>query len=207
MASFASVQVAEDSVYLPWIDLVREATVSRGGLKRISVKQGAFHNHAVALGKATATDQNGLPSAHRMFWIEGNHKRLKFENGVSFSLTGPRNYQIGSIRFHSSSGNTISTQDSSRRDPIKLTLDGSRLLGFSIGELRTSLEQPETKLVGEVKETDSVISLMHPLKRVGLRRLLVAAFKGGAGYSVSHAENDVEVLRGRGFPGRQFWVP
>jgi hypothetical protein len=73
-----------------------------------------------------------------------------------------------------------------------LTADGL-CVGFAGGGARASLSRPESILVGKVAPRDTVVSLMGPLKRVGLARMFAMMEEGQDPWPLARGLDDSAV--------------
>ncbi len=164
---FARVHVAEDSAYLPWLELFETQEV-----KRVECRQGVYRYHGVALFKALM--RRPVRYAGRI----GNQIYMRV-GSARVHIAEPRDYQKGTLTINGS--------------PIGLTVQNNTCLGFSYNGASVSLSSVETKLLGRVEQQDTVISRMLDIKRVGLRRLMENILQQDSTWSLEAGQNDRRV--------------
>src|SRR3989338_5462133 len=150
---FKRIHVAEDSVFLPWLDGLKGREV-----KEIECSQSVFRYHGMALVKAFGPINYGYRLGNKLYLKAGNTK---------VKIIEPRDYASGKLKIDC-------------QEP-----DLTAIIAELIPE--------ERGLLGEIKSTDTIVSKMGELKRVGLRRLLLAASRGEETWSLEEGLNDVRI--------------
>jgi hypothetical protein len=190
-----SVAVAEDSVFLPWLETVRRATSgSIGRLQRAYFKHSAFRYHGVALAKALlATDGAAAPiSRAYKLW---NTLRM-ISHGIVVSVREPRDYARGRFYLQCTYG-CISDRKGAKCQPIELLKSNGYCTGFRIGETETDLSAEESMLAGKIAGNDTVVTRMLDFKRVGLRRFLIAHSNGERTWTLADGLDDAAIAATR----------
>lgn len=189
---FRSVTVAEDSGFLPWLPLFRKALSGEGGASQVVFYRSAYAYHAVSLFRALVSEGVASSDSARLSrWSFGPFKFVELGD-TRLVMIEPRSYSKGSILVRSRSGRTFSSHRRFGATPLTLRIRDNFCIGFELGDCASELTAEESKLVGNVLETDTVVSKMLKFKRVGLRHLMERVVEGAATYSVDSAINDFE---------------
>ena len=188
--NFAEVIVAEDIIYLPWIEPVKEFFWGR--ISELRFDHSAYGYHGIALIKALL-ENNKFVSA-RLRYINGEkYIHLKTEVGTNIYITEPRDYKNGSMSFSDLENSITDTQADLG---LKMTpiISDELCVGLQVGNVRVDFSVSETRLIGKVSHNVTITSLTLELKRVGLVKMwtLLAQDKE-AGKSVSDATSDTRL--------------
>lgn len=188
--AFRTVTTAEDSYFLPWLNLMREALANQGGASLVLSYRALYAYHGVALYKALVTRNLNEPvSTLRSRWSFGPVKNIKASN-TRFVLVEPRSYPKGKLVIRAKSGRIFSSHRLFGTTQLHLIAQDNSCVGFSLGQRKSHLIPQESALIGPVSEDDTVVSKMLELKKVGLRTLLSRVAMGGVSYDVSAGIND-----------------
>lgn len=161
---YKRVHIAEDSVFLPWLPLLKGIS-----LRYVQCLQSVYRYHGIALLKTLS----GGPV--RYGFRIGN--TLWFKTGsLAATVIEPRDYTKGRLLFDGKE--------------IKLEHFKDRCVGFRLGNKYETITEAESELVGTILETDTIVTKMGELKCIGLRRLLLAAHKGSSTWSLEEAIDD-----------------
>jgi choline dehydrogenase-like flavoprotein len=186
---FKNIVVEEDSIFLPWIPLVRRAS---GALKKIVLDRSAHRYHAIALIKALCSTA-GAPGHIRSGVRLGNRLWLRC-NGTRVMLREPRDYATGRLWLMGEQA-TVTDRAAPGTVPIELLGEKGACAGFRVGSEEENLSPEESALFGPVQRGDTVITRMHDCKRVSLRRLLQAVARGDNSCPLIEGEDDTRVDR------------
>ncbi|MBP7770577.1 MAG: GMC family oxidoreductase [Candidatus Pacebacteria bacterium] len=190
--AFGRIYAEEDSVYMPWVALAARAA---GPPKSIVLHKSAYRYHAVALIRALVggPTPGKITSAYRIF----NTVHLRC-GGVPVTLVEPRDYATGSLLIAGERA-TVCDRPQQGADAIEL-LGDAVCTAVRIGTESEPLSLQESALFGTLQEGDTVVTRMHDFKRVGLRRLVIAALQGG-GWSAEEGSQDAKIDQAvRAFP-------
>lgn len=158
------VYVAEDSAFLPWLSLVDPHTVTH-----ILCDQSVYRYHGIALLKKI-TNKNvsfALRLRSRLF--------LKLGRTTAW-IHEPRAYEKGRLYINGS-------------EPEMIIKDHT-CMGFKFLSKEVQLSSEESQLAGYMEETDSIVTKMLALKRVGLRRFLIHVFEDKDAWSFNQGKDD-----------------
>jgi len=189
---FRSVQVAEDSISLPWLPAVHACVDETSGVREIQFLNSAYRYHAIALAKAIARENSGEKSGVRAAYRLRRHSHLKLASGSTVSMREPRDYKTGRLNICLEDGRVVSSHPGADIS-IECLRSDDCCTGFSVANHRTDLSDAETLLVGRFRDSDNVITKMLDLKRVGLYRLLKFILSGQLIYSLVDGAEDAEV--------------
>ncbi len=164
---WSRVHVAEDSVFLPWLALFRGASIGR-----VVCDRSVYRYHGVAL--LTALCGGAVRWALRF----GSMSKLRVGT-TSVDSIEPRDYAYGTLTIDGI-------------QPELMVTEG-RCVGFRYQDRLVTLAPEESALAGYMEETDTLVSRMMELKRVGLRRLMLAALDGHATWSYAQGRRDARV--------------
>jgi choline dehydrogenase-like flavoprotein len=199
---FRNVNVAEDSVALPWLSAVYACSNGAAGVRRIHFKNSAYRYHAFALAKAIVKFGQGrcITSAYSV----GRRTRLRLATGPLVVLIEPRDYATGQINICLGDGRVISSH-ADADITIACVRKDDRCTGFSVAGNWAALSDVESELAGRFTATDNVVTRMLELKRVGLYRLLSSIISREPSYPLTHGVEDAMVDRTLARQG--FYVP
>ena len=190
---FRSVQVAEDSVFVPWLEVVRSALQDGGALgplKKIVIDRAAYRYHAAALAKKLIS----LDGTHRRYAALRLARRtyIFLRDGIRSVIVGPYDPARGSITIV---GKHATASDCSRPGhiPIECIENDGRCTGFRLGAHTAALSAIESELIGPWKDTDTIVTRMTDLKRVGLYRLLKAVSEGQPIWPLAEGLDDASI--------------
>ena len=174
---FKKVHIAEDSVFLPWIDLLKNQKI-----KSIYFDKSVYGFHGISLIKKINKNQK---QSHIYGFRFLNKSFLNFKNSkMKVKILEPRDYSKGKIFIDG------------EEYPIKLFNSNNKII-LKFKEKEVSLNEAEKSLFGELKEgnQDTIINRMHDLKRVGLYRLLNSIYDTGNSWSLDDGINDYKIDR------------
>ncbi len=188
--AFAEVLVAEDAPYLPW---VAPATRALGGaVTEMRFDCSAYRYHGVALVKALAGCRK-ISSARSRRVSGATSLDFVAANGAKAVVVEPRDYQKGSIWLLGPNG-ALSEKPAAGELSLRLLFESGRCIGVAAGGESDLFSEAEISLLGVVNQSATVTSLTLPLKRVGLRRMLVGLVDGtDAGWSLDEAADDTRL--------------
>lgn len=180
---FRNVVVAEDAAFLPWIDLI----VRKGSVAEIVIDRSGYQYHAAAMAKALA----GNPRPH----IQSTRGRkrniqLSFDTGVRTRIFGPRDYEVGILSVRMTDGTEFSSHPGPTVLQIEPIIDGHFCIGFRLGTETSPLCKAESRLLGRFLPSDTIVSRMLDIKRVGLYRLLKLVIEDKPAYTLEEALDD-----------------
>jgi hypothetical protein len=191
---FRSVQVAEDSIALPWLPAVHACIDEMSGVREIQFLNSAYRYHAIALAKAIAGEHPGEKGGVRAGYRLGRRTHLTLASGSVVQMHEPRDYETGRLNICLEDGLVMSSHPGADISIECLRRDDC-CTGFSVANHRTYLSDVETVLVGRFRDCDNVITRMLDLKRVGLYRLLASILSGRLTYSSVDGVEDAEVAK------------
>jgi hypothetical protein len=185
--AFKRVQVAEDSVTLPWLETIDKASVLLGPIRSIVIDRSANRHHAVSLIKALVG-----PIRFALKW--GNRISITCRNGVRALMIEPRDYKKGTLTIR---GEKQILGDRARKGVIAIepVRKDEYCTGFRIGNIETHLMPVESELVGRFGPEDTIVTKMLELKRVGLYRMLARIAKGETVCSLEQGLDDAHIDR------------
>ena len=190
-----SVTVAEDSVFLPWLETVRRATNgSIGPLRRAYFKHSVFRYHGVALVKVLLASDGAVRLISHAYKLRNSLHIAS--NGIAISIREPRDYTNGRFYLRCAYG-CISDREESKYQPIEVLTRSGYCTGFRIGDTQTNISAEESMLVGRITANDTVVTRMLDFKRVGLRRLLIALSNCERTWTLADGINDAAVVATR----------
>jgi len=189
---FRSVQVAEDSVALPWLPAVQACLGAMSEPREIQFLNSAYRYHAIALAKAVTRQfksQGGVKSAYRI----RRRTRLRLTAGSSVLLEEPRDYEAGRLNIAMKNGRIISSHPGADIT-IKAIRHDDHCIGFTVADSKAYLNDVETNLVGRFIASDNVVTKMPDFKRVGLYRMLSVMLSNEENYySLEEGVEDAKV--------------
>ncbi len=192
LRGFKRVHIAEDSVYLPWLEAVRTFWAANGltGPVEIEFDRSGYRYHAVALARAlcgTAESPAAVLAAERKDGVFA----IRLTNGTA-RIIEPRDYAVGTLRV-TRGGITLSSHKADGAVLIDVLTEDGLCTGFDVGGARVLLSRPESFLIGRVAPDDSIVSLMGQLKRVGLARMFAMMAENKIPWTLEQGLDDAKV--------------
>ena len=183
---FRNVVIAEDSVLLPWLNVLPP-----GHVQSIALKHSGYRYHAVALARAVAGPGKELAEIGS---VSGKKNRItvKFGNGGEASIFGPRDYANGVLEIRMADGRELTSVPGMAGSIEPILADGY-CTGFRCGDAQIAISEEESILLGSFARTDTVVTKMLDLKRVGLKRMIEATLGGNVPYAYEMALEDAEL--------------
>ena len=180
---FKEIHVAEDMVYLPWLETLEEATKDPtvGRVIAIEADRSLYQYHGLAFARRLFSDTIG--KGRIIGFSKGGSLTYWFGKGTKLVIKEPRNYQNGRIYLRCQNSE-FSDRPGKNLTPILLDCEDGLVSGFTIGAVSTRLSTKERELLGPASEDDTVVTRMKDLKRVGLYRLLRKVLQGQATWSL-----------------------
>jgi hypothetical protein len=194
LRGFGRVSIAEDSVFLPWLELLRQFWHQHADDRPVTIEcvKSVYRYHGVALVKVLC---GAAASPAKVTAVTHLPDAVRLQVGqTQVTIVEPRDYATGVIRIKGRK-TAVSSNREEGYDTLEIRRDGSRLIGFALGDLRSDLSESESQLVGAVGPDDTIVSLMHQLTRVGLARMLSSIADGNPGWSLAEAVDDLLVAR------------
>ena len=191
---FRSVNVAEDSIALPWLSAVHACSDDATGIREIHFRNSAYRYHAFALAKAISRQQLGQGRCITSAYSLARRTRLRLTSGPLVELVEPRDYGIGRINICLGDGRVMSSHPDADIT-IECVRKDDHCTGFSVAGNRAPLSDVESELVGRFTATDNIVTRMLDLKRVGLYRLLSSIVSYKPSYSLIDGVEDAMVDR------------
>lgn len=153
------VHVAEDSIFLPWMELYKDKKV-----KKINCSHSVYRYHGIALLRTLIGERIlvGVRLGARL-WMRSRH--------VALTVTEPRDYARGTLTINGTEPQII--------------IRNHRCIGFRTADAEIHITEDESRLAGYMEEGDTIVSRMPELKRVGLRRLIKQALRDEATWSLT----------------------
>ncbi|WOS64777.1 GMC oxidoreductase [Sinorhizobium fredii] len=187
-AHFGKVVVAEDSAYLPWLDLLTD----QNKVIRADFDRSGYRYHAVAIARALAGDSGKRP---RIASTRGKRDDVEvcFDGGFAGRIRGPRDYDNGRITFQTLSGRTVSSHPGDGHPQLRSLISGKLCVGFELDGEVVHLSEIESRLLGRFTERDTIVSRMLDIKRVGLYRLLQGVLADHPSYTLAEAVEDASL--------------
>ena len=189
---FRSVQVAEDSVTLPWLPAVHACLNAISKPREIQFLNSAYKYHAIAIAKAVTGEfrsQGRIKFAYRL----RRHTRLRLAAGSLVLLEEPRDYEAGRLNIIMKNGRVISSHPGADIT-IKCTRHDDHCTGFTVADGKACLNDVEVNLVGRFRASDNIVTKMPDFKRVGLYSMLCAILSNEQSYySVEDGIEDAKV--------------
>ncbi len=169
--NFAKVVVAEDIVYLPWINPVRG--LLGGEISELIFNNSAYRYHGVALikaligsskiSKATLKKTKGKEIVEFEIKNEGKTTNVK--------IIEPRDYNKGNFIISGPLG-SITDDLSADSQKVRPMISGGYCTGLDIAGKHIDFTSTQRELIGLVSENSTITSLTLELKRLGLVTLL-----------------------------------
>lgn len=190
-AKFASMSIAEDSVWLPWIEPLNEALSMEGGLHRMISYRALYRYHGVSLMRALVNSQFESRVRARLSRLSiGPFKHISFDGQATLTMLEPHRYQRGKLFAVAKSGRIFSSTPVPGTARIAIEWEGGNIAGFTVGTFSAKLTEAEQSLCRGIISSDTVVSGMPIFKRVGLARMIRDLAYGQRGYPVEDAQND-----------------
>lgn len=161
---YRCVHVAEDSVWLPWLELFKGKKI-----KTIECAYSVYRYHGIALLKA-------LLHAPVQYAYRIGKRTHAMIGQTNVMIVEPRNYSLGTLMVDGIQ--------------VQMLIEDHNCRGFLFEDISVMLSEEEQKLMGYIEKSDSIISRMLDVKRVGLRRLLAEVANGKSTWSVEEGLND-----------------
>lgn len=194
LAAFRRAWVAEDCVYLPWLDPLRAALAAGviGDPTRVLFDRSAYAYHGLATAKALL-GVTRVRRARRRPDADGLHRRtLHFAGGLRADVLEPRDYALGRFEVHGTRG-VISDAAGEGRLHLTALTGGGLVRGFQVADHAAQLTDAEAELTAGDADDASLTQRMERMKRVGFLRLLEALADGRGAYPVREALDDMVV--------------
>lgn len=195
LAVFRNAWVAEDCVYLPWIETVRAARDAGlfGSVQRIEFDRSAYAYHGIATAKALLAARRVRSARRQRRDAETALRTLRFAEGGEVHVVEPRDYSRGRLRIVGSAATVSDHPDDGATHQLQPQVVAGAWSGFRIGDITTELDDAEVELGSGPPEGDTVIARMDAMKRVGFLRLLRSIHAGRGGYPVEEALDDMVI--------------
>ena len=186
--------VAEDSSYLPWIELLSNLEGKK--IKKILIDRGGYKYHATAIANEIYKKLIG-----NQYLKITNIKKTKYE--LSYLIGGhlnviiklPRSYKKGLIKLVLYDESVITLGGEGAASSIKIIRNSKgQCSGFSFGVNKYYLSEKEIELIGYSHTKEDIVSMMLRLKRVGLRRLIVDTLNNNSKLNIKDANFDAELF-------------
>lgn len=194
VAPFARASVAEDLCALPWMDLVRRATVPDGALgapRHVELDRSGYAYHGVALAKALLGAQRVSRGRRRR--TGGTELRtLRFVGGTAATWTSPRDYSVGAVTLTCARG-VASDRPAPGVLPLRPLLSGARQVGVQLGDDVLGFDDDEGALCTAADPSASLTTRMQDMKRIGLLRLFRGLAEGRPAYPLTSGLDDMLV--------------
>jgi len=188
-AHFGKVVVAEDSAYLPWLDLLTD----ENKVIRADFDRSGYRYHATAIARALAGDSGQERPRIASTRGKKNDIEVRFDSGLAVRIRGPRDYDNGRMSFQTLSGPTVSSHPGDNHTQIRPMISGNLCVGFGLGDDVVHLSETESRLIGRFTERDTIVSRMLDIKRAALYRLLQGALAGQPGYTLAEGLEDASL--------------
>jgi hypothetical protein len=174
---FNSVSVAEDIVYLPWIDLL-----PKDGLKKVSVNNAMIRYHGIAFLKK-------MFRSEILFAIGFFRTSLVFSKNGKFAVfCHPRDYGRGVLRFKFKNDLKMSSKD------IEIIFDSKQLIsGFKLRKEVVYLSESQKSVCNCTVADLGVVPNMLLIKRIALVTFFENLLKENQRYSHSDGYDDYVV--------------
>jgi len=177
---FKKVYIAEDTTRLPWIDMVRKFS---NKITRIVADKSLYRYHGTALVRVFSQDfiRIGIMFRKYVFMWSGS---------LVACVKEPRNYNDGHIFIHTDKG-VISDVAGKEYKTLSIMEKNGLCTGFSLESMNVYLSDAETILMGPIGPSDTIITKMLAIKRVGLRRMIDDIDTKKVGWSVCSGRHDM----------------
>ena len=186
---FLQTVVADDAIYLPWIESMKESV--GGKVTELIFDASAYGYHGIALIKAI-TGCSSFRKA-RLKLLPKKTIELESSNGAHSVIIEPRDYANGFMRFSGPTG-TITDERKNNIANMKPIISNGLCIGLKVGNLQIDFSPVETKLIGHVLDDATMTSLTLELKRVSLLKMLVCLSEGKqTGRSLKEAISDTRL--------------
>ena len=187
--------VAEDSSYLPWLELIENKKGTK--LNQILIDKGGYLYHATAFVSEIQKRINGQDCLQKL-----NIKKSKTElsynlgNKVSVIIKLIRSYNKGKIKLFFNNGSEVILGGEGSHSIIKIIKNKyGQCSGFSLGNKIHKLSTIESDLMGYVRNEDDIITMMLKIKRVGLRRLILDVYNNKTRLGITDANSDAKLFK------------
>jgi hypothetical protein len=211
LARFRNAWVAEDCVFLPWIETVRKACAPGtdgpiGPLRRVVFHRSAYAYHGLATAKTLFECDRILRGRRTPAPGGAATRELTLSGDRRATIVEPRDYAVGHIVLEGERGTASDARSEAvnlRSDPamkaarglipIEVIVEGRLCRGFRIGSVETRLSDDEAELTRGDAESASLTARMESMKRVGFLRLLVSIDDNHGGYPIASGIDDMVV--------------
>jgi hypothetical protein len=191
--------VAEDSSYLPWLELIENQEGLT--LNQILIDRGGFLYHATAFATEIQKRINGHMCLQKLnikksfTTLSYNMRGKKKENRVSVIIKLARSYEEGAIKLLFNQGSEIVLGGKRSKSSIKIIRNEiGQCSGFSLRNKIHTLSTIESDLIGYVHSEDDIVSMMVKIKRIGLRRLILDVFNNERRLKIIDANSDARLF-------------
>lgn len=186
--------VAEDSSYLPWLELIG----NKKGLilNQILIDGGAFLYHGTAIASEIQKRINNHVCLHK-HKIKKSFTKLSYNMGgeVKVVIKLARSYKEGRIKLFFNDGSEIVLGGAGSNSDIRIIRNKiGQCSGFSLGNKTHLLSTIESDLIGYVHSDDNIISMMLKIKKVGLRRLILDVLNNERRLKITDANSDFRLF-------------
>ncbi|CCF00782.1 FAD dependent oxidoreductase (plasmid) [Sinorhizobium fredii HH103] len=188
-AHFGNVIVAEDSAYLPWLDLL----TGQGRVVRADFDRSGYRYHATAIARALASDSNNKRPRIASMRGRKDDIEVRFDGGLAVRIRGPRDYDNGRMSFQTLSGRSVSSHPGEGHTQIRPLISGNLCVGFELDGDVVHLSETESRLIGRFTDKDTIVSRMLDIKRAALYRLLQQVLADQPGYTLAEGLEDASV--------------
>ena len=190
---FRNAWVSEDCETLPCLDAVKTlfASGALGELQGAHLDRSAYAYHGMAMIKS-ALGAASIRSARQTKLAGGTRERtVTVSNGLRASVRDPRDYSLGTLAFHGSTGTVSDAPDRDTADLLlEAIVDDGICRGFRAGDAVRELSEGESRLMGARGEGIGVTAWMDGMKRVGFLALMARIRNGAGAYPLSSAIED-----------------
>ena len=196
LSAFRNAWVAEDCVYLPWIELARRAIDDGriGEVEGVLFTQSAYAYHGLATAKAVLGETRVRRARRRKIGAGFARRDIFFSGGHEAWVVEPRDYSTGRIAILGKGG-SIADYEHEAEGHLQLSpvVEGSDVIALRLGDETTPFDEVEIELLrGDAPEV-GLTARMDAMKRVGFLRLLRAITRGEGAYPVDAAIDDTVV--------------
>lgn len=198
---FKKITVAEDIVYLPWIQTAQEVI---GDPKELIFHNAVYRYHGIALIKKLVSEDKITRAKLAKEGVRDSVISIRTSRKTSVIVHEPRDYEHGFMKLVGTKGFLIDKISDPQRNMYPV-IHNHQCIGIQLSNNFVSFSETESMLIGHVPKDSTITSLTLSLKRIGLRTILKKLIQGETSErSLRNALNDVRLDEKIHYIGR--WI-
>jgi hypothetical protein len=199
LRAFRSVWVAEDCVFLPWIEplcaVLRSGAI--GELEGVLFTRSAYAYHGLAMARALLAEGSVKRARRRREGAGSARRHVLFAGGREAWMVEPRDYAVGRLALFGSQGSIADYPMDAPPGGVHLELapelSGGNVVGVRIGAAVHAFDRDEVALCAGDPPTVGLTARMEAFKRAGFLGLLRSIADGTGGYPLRLGLEDMVV--------------